>query len=276
VAAHEDGRFEGVGGVGLYWQSWHPEALRGVIVLAHGASEHSSRYAWTADRVGRRGYAMFALDHRGHGRSEGARAYIDRMDHAVADLDALVSRAADVHPDAPLFLFGHSAGGCISLAYALQHQDRLDGLVLSAPLAALEAASPVERVAAYVLSIVAPRLGIVDIDPTTVSRDPEVVRDYDSDPLNDRGKLPARTVQELATTIGRFPDEVARLTLPMLMMHGTGDRLVPMHGTEMVYERAGSQDKTLIHYDGLYHELVNEPERERVVDDIATWLDERT
>ena len=275
MTAHEEGRLEGVGGVGLYRQSWRPEAVRAVVVLAHGASEHSGRYAWTAGRLAERGYATYALDHRGHGHSEGPRAYIDRMEHAVTDLAQLVELAAEEHPDAPLFLFGHSAGGCISIAYALRHQDKLDGLVLSAPLAALEAASPAERAAAHVLSIVAPRLGIVGIDSTTVSRDPEVVRDYDADPLNYRGKLPARTVQEFATTVGRFPDEAHGLTLPMLLMHGTGDRLVPIEGTQMVHDRAGSADKTLIAYEGLYHELVNEPERERVVDDIASWLDER-
>jgi acylglycerol lipase len=276
VTTHEEGRLEGAGGVELFWQAWKPEALRAIVVLAHGGSEHSGRYAWTAERLAGRGYATYALDHRGHGRSDGPRAFIDRMDHAVSDLDQLVHQTAEAHPDPPLFLFGHSVGGCISLAYALEHQDKLDGLVLSAPVAALEAASPVERVASHVLSIVAPKLGVYTIDSATVSRDPAVVADYDADPLNYHGKLPARTVHELSTTVARFPDEVHTLTLPMLLMHGTADRLVPIHGTEMVAERAGSDDKTFVRYDGLYHELVNEPERERVVDEIADWLDERS
>src|SRR3712207_6548747 len=226
----------GAGGVEIYWQRWEPEAVRALVVLAHGASEHSGRYAWTAERLGERGYATWALDHRGHGQSAGPRAFIDRMDNVVADVDQLVHMAADSQPDMPVFLLGHSVGGCISLAYSLRHQDKLDGLVLSAPLAALEAAPLVQRVAAHVLSVVAPRLGVIDIDATTVSRDLQVVRDYDSDPLNWRGKLPARTIQELATTVARFPEEVPRLTLPMLMMHGTEDRLVPPTGTEMVDE----------------------------------------
>jgi alpha-beta hydrolase superfamily lysophospholipase len=176
----------------------------------------------------------------------------------------------------PLFLLGHSVGGCISLAYAVEHQDKLDGLLLSAPLAALSAASLVERVAGHVLSRVAPKLGVIDIDATTVSRDPAVVEDYESDPLNHRGKLPARTVHELAGTVARFPEAVTRLTLPMLIMHGTDDRLVPIGGSEMVDEQAGSDDKTFIRYEGLYHEILNEPERERVAADIADWLDART
>ena len=265
----------GRGGLVLFRQSWTPPEVRAVVVLAHGASEHSGRYAWTAARLGERGYATYALDHRGHGRSEGPRAYIDRMDNAVADLDQLVDLAASRHPDVPLFLLGHSVGGCISIAYSIRHQHKLTALVLSAPLAALEAASFVERLGARVLSMVAPRLGVLDIDATTVSRDPEVVRDYDSDPLNYRGKLPARTVAELASTVDRFPDDVARLRLPMLMLHGTEDRLVPIFGTEMVCERAGSGDKTLIRYEGLYHEVLNEPERDRVVTDVGDWLDAR-
>jgi alpha-beta hydrolase superfamily lysophospholipase len=147
--------------------------------------------------------------------------------------------------------------------------------VLSAPLAALEAASPVQRLAGRVLSVVAPSLGVVGIDATAVSRDPEVVADYDADPLNYHGKLPARTVAELTSAIDGYPDAVSRFRLPLLAMHGTADRLTPVAGSEMVVERAGSQDKTLELYDGLYHELLNEPERQRVLDDIAGWLDAR-
>jgi acylglycerol lipase len=276
MAAHEEGRLEGVGGVDLYRQSWTPEDVRAVVVLAHGGSEHSGRYGWTAERLGEHGYATHALDHRGHGRSEGQRAFIDRMDKVVADLDRLVDHATAAHPGVPVILLGHSMGGCIALAYTLRHEKRLDALVLSAPVAALAAAgSPVERVALRVLSVAAPRLGVFTIDATTVSRDPGVVHDYDADPLNYRGKLPARTVAELSSTVARFSDEVARLRLPMLLMHGTGDRLVPIHGTEMVYERAGSDDKTLIRYDGLYHEILNEPERDRVADDMLEWLEAR-
>lgn len=276
MAHHEEGRFEGAGGVEIFWQSWRPDAVRATVALAHGASEHSSRYAWTAERLAERGYATYAVDHRGHGRSAGARAYVDQMDNVVADFDQIVDRAAGDYPGAPHFVLGHSMGGCVAIAYTVRHQEKLDGLVLSAPLAALEAASPVERIAAQLLSRVAPRLGVYPIDSSTVSRDPEVVRNYDADPLNFHGKLPARTVHELSQTVGRFPTDVARLTLPMLLMHGTADRLVPQHGTEMVDANAGSQDKTFVRYDGLYHELLNEPERERVLGDVADWLDART
>ena len=116
---------------------------------------------------------------------------------------------------------------------------------------------------------------MVAIDSTAVSRDPAVVKDYDSDPLNHHGKLPARTVSELARAIETFPDAVARFRLPLLVMHGTADRLVPIAGGEMVAERAGSEDKAFKRYDGLFHEILNEPERQQVVDDMADWLDAR-
>jgi acylglycerol lipase len=276
MATHEEGRFTGERGLEIYWQAWLPEGTpRAVVVLAHGASEHSGRYAWTGDQLAGRGYALYAIDHRGHGRSEGRRAVIDRMSHAVEDLHTLVENAASAHSGRPVVLLGHSMGGAVALSYTIEHEDALDGLVLSAPLAALEAASPVARAAGRVLSVVAPSLGVVAIDSTAVSRDPQVVADYDADPLNYHGKLPARTVAELTAAIDGYPDAVQRFELPMFVMHGTADRLTPIAGSEMVVERAGSKDKELKRYDDLYHELLNEPERREVLDDIAGWLDAR-
>jgi acylglycerol lipase len=274
MTTQEEGRFKGEGGLEIYWQAWLPEGEpRAVVVLAHGASEHSGRYAWTGEQLNARGYAVYAIDHRGHGKSAGGRAVIDRMSNAVEDLHTLVERARGAHPGRPLVLLGHSMGGCVALAYTEQHEDALDALVLSGPLAVLEAASPAQRVVGRVLSAVAPSLGVVAIDSTAVSRDPQVVADYDDDPLNYHGKLPARTVAELSRTIDGFPEAVTRFKLPLLVMHGTADRLVPIAGGEMVAERAGSEDKTFKRYDGLFHEILNEPERQQVVNDMADWLD---
>jgi alpha-beta hydrolase superfamily lysophospholipase len=276
MATHEEGRFGGEGGVEIYWQAWLPEREpRAVVVLAHGASEHGGRYAWTGEQLAGRGYGLYAIDHRGHGRSAGDRAVIDRMRNAVEDLHTLVERAQGAHPGRPLVLLGHSMGGAVALAYTAEHEDALDALMLSGALAVLEAASPVQRVAGRVLSAVAPSLGVVAIDSSAVSRDPKVVADYDADPLNYHGKLPARTVAELSRAIDGFPDAVTRFRLPMLVMHGTADRLVPIAGSEMVVDRTGSEDKTFKRYEDLFHEILNEPERQQVLDDIADWLDAR-
>jgi alpha-beta hydrolase superfamily lysophospholipase len=275
---HRESEFSGAGGVRIYWQSWLPDGdPRAQIVLVHGASEHSGRYEWTASQLVAAGYAVYALDHRGHGKSGGPRALIDRMDNAVADVGTLIDIAAGEQPGKgrPL-LFGHSMGGCIALAFATRRQDEIDALILSAPVAALEAASPAQRIAGSVLSVIAPKLGIFPIDSSTVSRDPAVVVAYDADPLNYHGKLPARTVHELAAEVGRFPESLQRLTLPLLVMVGTGDTLVPPAAAELVYEKASSEDKTIKRYDGLYHEIVHEPERDQVIADLTGWLGAHT
>jgi acylglycerol lipase len=269
-----DGTFAGVGGVSIFWQAWLPPgAPRGVVVIAHGAGEHSGRYLHVADRLTREGYAVYAPDHRGHGRSGGPRALLDRMDNAVADLDSVVLQAASAHPGLPVFLLGHSMGGAVALCYAMRHQDRLAALALSAPLAALEAASPVVRVAAKVLSTLTPRLPVIAVDASLVSRDPAVVEAYNADPLVHHGKLPARTVAELAAAVQSFPEGVARITVPTLILYGTADGLCPPEGSVMVGERIGAADRTVKSYPGLYHEILNEPEQEQVMDDLCTWLD---
>jgi acylglycerol lipase len=278
AARSAEDTFEGAAGARIAYRSWIPEGEpRAVVVIAHGVSEHGGRYRYVVERLVPEGFAVYAIDHRGHGRSSGSKARIDRMAHVVADLDALIDRIRATHPGLKLFLLGHSMGGTVAVAYALRRQDKLDGLALSAPLAAIEAAPLPLRIVARVLSKIAPGAGILDIDAGDVSRDPDEVRAYDADPLNHRGKLPARTVQELADTIGTFHDGVPAITVPLLVMLGTGDQLVPTDGCRMVHDRAGSADKTLRVYDGFYHELFNEPagERERPLGDLAAWLAER-
>ena len=133
---HEEGRLAGTAGVELYWQGWLPDAEpRALVVIAHGASEHSARYSHVAERLVAAGYAVYALDHRGHGRSEGKRAQLDRLDHVVADLRGFVDLTAQRNPGVPVYLLGHSMGGAIAVAYAMRHQETLAGLVLSAPAA---------------------------------------------------------------------------------------------------------------------------------------------
>jgi alpha-beta hydrolase superfamily lysophospholipase len=212
---HRDGRLTGVGGLRIYWQAWLPEVdPRAAVVIAHGAGEHSNRYRHVAARLVADGYAVYAIDHRGHGRSEGSRALIDRIGNTVTDLDALVVLAAAQHPGAQIFLLAHSLGATIALSYALRHQKRLAGMILSGPLAALPATPAPLRIASRLLSALAPRIPLIDIDPALISRDPEVVEAYRSDPLVHHGKLPARTVAEIAEAIELFPDAVQAITLP--------------------------------------------------------------
>jgi acylglycerol lipase len=171
-------------------------------------------------------------------------------------------------------LIGHSMGGAIAFAYALRHQDALRGLVLSAPLLGTDPAVPkVQEVAARVLSRLAPGLGALKLPADTISRDPAVVRAYRTDPLVYTGAIPARTLVELVDAVATFPAAAPRLRIPVLILHGTGDSLVPLAHTTAVVERIGSSDRTVRHYDGLYHEVFNEPERERVFADLLRWLE---
>ena len=271
-----EGFLAGEGGRRIFWQTWSPDgAARAVIVIVHGASEHSGRYGHVARALVDDGYAVYALDHRGHGRSDGPRAVIDRLASAVADVDRLVAQARAEHPDLPIAMLGHSMGGTVALGYVIRHQERLTGLILSGPLAALEAAPAPLRIAGRLLSAVAPSLPLVAIDANLVSRDPEVVRDYVSDPLNHHGKLPARTVDELVRAIDDLPEAATTITLPTLILYGTEDRLAPPAGAQMLQARIASADKTTIAYPGLFHEILNEPERDAVLTDIRGWLAER-
>jgi acylglycerol lipase len=265
----------GAGAVGIFWQSWAPEEgpARGVVVIVHGFGEHSHRYEHVARRLVAEGYVTYALDHRGHGRSQGTRAVIDRLADAVSDIDQLVVLAGDAHPGLPVFMLGHSMGGLLAVQYALAHQDRLSGLLLSGALAAPDAAPAPARLIARMLSAVAPRAGLIALDASLVSRDPQVVAAYRADPMVHHGKLPARTVAELIAAGQRFPELVADIRVPTLIMYGSEDRLCPPSGSVMLGERIGSADITVIPYHGLYHEILNEPEQETVLDDMCAWLD---
>ncbi len=260
----------------LFAQAWLPESdARAVLVISHGLAEHGGRYAALAERLVAHGYAVYALDHRGHGRSTGRRANIERFSHVVSDLGACVGRAQRQHPGVSTFLVGHSMGGAIALALALRNPGGLKGLVLSAPaLAAGEAVPPFKALVVRLLSRFAPSTGALTLPAAAISRDPAVVRAYESDPLVFRRAIPARTLMELLDAMAAFPESVPKLKLPVLVQHGTADRLVPLAATRPLYDRLGSrQQRTIRLYDGLFHEAYNEPEREKVIADLEAWID---
>jgi alpha-beta hydrolase superfamily lysophospholipase len=265
----------GIGGLELFARAWLPEsAPRSVLVVAHGLGEHSGRYAQFAGDACARGHAVYALDHRGHGRSPGPRANIDRFDHVVSDFCTFAGRAARQHLDTPVFVLGHSMGGAIALAAAHRLQKTLRGLVLSAPALGLAEAPPATRqILARLLSSVAPNTGVMRVAPADVSRDPRVVRDYESDPLVHHAAVPARTVVELLDAMERFPAMIPRVRLPTLILHGMADRLVPLAGTRNLYQTFDVKLRTVRLYEGCYHEVLNEPERDRIVADLLDWID---
>jgi len=270
MTAHIDGTSP----AGQHWQAWTPEEPVGVVVLVHGLHEHGGRYRSVAERLAAAGYAGYAVDHPGHGRSPGTRGNIGSMAATVDGVHALVRLAGERHPGLPLFVYGHSLGGLIALQYLTGDPDpAIAGAVISAPAVDLSAANAAQRALAPVLSRLTPNAGVLQLDAEAVSRDPEVVREYRTDPLNRMGKVRARTGAEMMRTTAALPRRLGSLTMPLLVLHGSADRLVPPAASELVPAHAGSADLTRRLYDGLYHEPHNEPEKEQVLDDVVAWLD---
>ncbi|MDX6741662.1 alpha/beta hydrolase [Actinocorallia sp. A-T 12471] len=265
---------EGTLDSGQYWQGWPVDAPVGVVVLVHGVHEHGGRYAHVAARLNEAGYASYTVDHPGHGRSPGKRGNIESVDAAVAGVAALVAKAADLHPDVPVFVYGHSLGGLISLTYLTgDPHPRVAGAVISAPALDTSASNAVQRVFAPVLSRILPDVGVLALDVEAVSRDPKVVADYRADPLNHNGKIVARTGAEILAAATAMPARLRGLTLPLLLVHGGDDRLMPVAATDLVRTHAASPDITVRVWDGLYHEPHNEPEKAEVLSEIVAWLD---
>ena len=265
--------FTGAKGRRIFTQSWLPEGTpRDHIVLTHGYAEHSGRYDAVGRFLAERGFAVHALDHHGHGKSEGARAVIARFAQADADIDTLVDKVRADSGLATVKLIGHSMGGSLALNYALNHQAKLSGLVLSGPAIGGKMAR-VTRWLLAVISTFAPQRGTIALDANAVSRDPAVVADYIADPLVFRGKVPARTAHEMFKAIHSYPARVGALVVPCLLMHGEADALVSAKLAAPLFEGIASADKTVRIWPGLFHEIFNEPEREEVLGVTADWLE---
>jgi acylglycerol lipase len=271
---HREARFRSTDGLELFEQSWFPEAPRGVVALVHGYAEHSSRYEPVAVHLAGSGYAAHTFDLRGHGRSEGKRCFVRTFDEHLNDLSILLESARRRWPDAPVFLLGHSMGGLIAALFSLDRSSQLSGMILSAPSVMLGSDfSPFKIRTLSFLGRVMPKLPTARFPSASLSRDPAVVESYRTDALVYQGRAPARTARELVSAIRRAQAEMERIDLPLLVMHGGGDLVADVEGSRQLHARAGSQDKSLKIYDGFYHEIMNEPERERVLADVTVWLD---
>jgi alpha-beta hydrolase superfamily lysophospholipase len=272
-ARRVEGRFTGARGVEIYWQGRLPAGEpTGVLLVVHGLGEHSGRYGNVEDAVLPDGWAVYGLDHRGHGRSGGRRTHLVRYDDWLADLDAFRRQVVARHDGLPVVMLGHSMGGQIALAYALEHQDTLSGLVLSAP--ALRNNSLPKATAAVLrsLALVAPTLRPAGIDTTKISKDPEVVAAYQADPLVHHGRPTLGLSSALFAQFDVLPERARELRIPVLMQHGDLDELVDPAGMRLLESTCGSPDRTVHWYEGLWHEIYNEPERDRPLSDLRKWL----
>lgn len=274
-----EGSFTGAGAGQIHWRAWETGSPVAQVVIVHGYGEHGDRYARLARRLNEEGFSVWANDHQGHGLSEGHRGVVT-LDQTVEDVDRMVEMARTAHPGLPLFMFAHSMGGTIGLRYALAHQDKLDGLVLSSAAVSLEGLEipGFQRKVITLLSKVAPRLPANRLPFEGISRDPEELQIYMDDPLVYKGAQPAKTVVEILDAMEALPAEADQLRIPLLVIAGTTDPIVPAAGSRDIAERAGSADKQSIIYEGHVHELINEPleDREKVTQDIVEWLLDRT
>ena len=274
-----EGTIRGAGGVELHHRAWTPPGdragWRGSVVVVHGMGEHGGRYDAVASGFVGRGYAVHAMDHRGHGRSGGRRGHVERFATFVADVETFRLHVAAT-AGGPRVLLGHSMGGAVALAHALARPGAWDALVLSAPATGLPEPPPRALVlVGRAASRLVPTLRLVSLDAAGVSRDSQVVERYRDDPLVHHGRYTARFGAELLDRVTSLHAEVAALTVPVLVVHGTDDVLVPVEASRALIDAIGSADKALLEHEGLHHEVFNEPEGPEVLAGVLDWVDAR-
>lgn len=274
----EEGAIGAADGRRVFHRRWLPDgAPRGAVVIIHGYAEHSGRYDWTGERLAEAGYAAYALDLTGHGQTGGEQAFVRSMNEFLMDVRLYVSLVRGWAPDVPMFVLGHSMGGAITTLHLAVDKPELAGAILSgAVLAGENRGRGVRERLVRVVGRLLPRLRIGKLDAASVSRDPAVVRAYEDDPLVYHGRMKAGLVAAMIRGVQRADDGAPGIALPILILHGSEDLLTSPAGSQRLYERIASTDKTLKIYDGLHHEILNEPERDEVIGDIIAWLNERT
>ena len=262
----------------LYLQAWVPDDFKAAVLIVHGLAEHSGRYAHVAEHLNQNGYAVYTFDGRGHGKSVDGPpdAFYPSIDQYTEDVHALFGKVKEHAAGKPCFIFGHSMGGCITTYYEITHQPEAAGILLSgAAVAVGDDISPFLIRVSKLLSRIAPKMATTVLDGSSISRDPIEVEKYNNDPLNYRGGIRARVGAEMLKAINLIIEQTAKFKNPVLIMHGTADRIAAPTGSQSLYDGASSNDKTLKMYDGLFHELVNEPEKEQVLADMTAWMDAR-
>ncbi|MCE9624318.1 MAG: lysophospholipase [Deltaproteobacteria bacterium] len=260
----------------LYFQKYLPEKPKGILIVVHGLAEHSGRYQYLVDYFAKRGWALYLMDQRGHGRSPGPRWYAPHFEDLVDDLEAFVEEVRRLEPKLPHFLIAHSFGGQVTVNFLARQPKGLSGVILSAPN--LKIAMPVsalKKVFGHLASRFLPSFLIPnDLDATWISHDPEVVRAYEKDPLVGHQislKLGIAILANVEKVMGLAP----KINLPILLLHGEADKITSIEGTRRFFEKVASKDKQLKTYPGFYHEIFNEVERAEVFADVDHWLEKR-
>ena len=277
--AHHDcvreGTFQNRDGLRILFRTWRPSGRpHALVAIVPGFNSHSGYYAWVGDQFASRDIAVYAVDLRGRGKSEGERFYIGSFADYLVDIAAFIEFAKSRDPELPTFLLGHSAGGVLACLYALEHSGELAGLICES----FAFRTPAPEFALAVLkglSHVAPHAHVLHLKNEDFSRDPGVVAAMNADPLIANETQPTKTVAELVRADERLESKFASITLPLLILHGTADKAARLDGSQILYDKAGSPDKTLKLYDGTLHDPLNDLDRERVMSDIQNWIGAR-
>jgi alpha-beta hydrolase superfamily lysophospholipase len=274
---HSTGTLQSADGLELYYQRWYPDTEpRARIAILHGIGGHSgqSTYNHLIHHLMPMGYALYGLDLRGHGRSEGRRASINRWEEYRSDLRLLLQRIKGTGSDQPVFLLGQSLGGLIVLEYALRYQRDVQGVIAAAPALSVPNTSPVLATLAKLLSPVLPHLVISpNFDLSGFSRDPEEVQKLLDDPLTDPRGSPRLAVETLSA-LEWTQAHAADLQMPLLLIHGDADPITPAEGSLAFFKNVKIEDKALKLYEGGYHQAFIDSNREQVLADVAEWLDQ--
>ena len=267
--------FEGTGGLRIAFRSWRPERkARGVVAIVPGFNSHSGYYDGVARALVADGLAVYAVDLRGRGKSDGERFYVESFTDYVTDAASLVALAQKREEGLPTFLLGHSAGGVVACLYAVENQAGLAGLICES--FAYQVPAPDFALAVLKgLSHLAPHAHVLRLKNEDFSRDPEIVRAMNQDPLIEHETQPTRTIAEMVRADERLKEAFRRITLPVLILHGTADKATRPGGSQFFFDQAGSVDKTLKLYEGHFHDLLNDFDKEEVVGDIRAWIDRR-
>jgi alpha-beta hydrolase superfamily lysophospholipase len=262
-------------GAKLYARRRESPASRAEIIIVHGFGEHSGRYSALSEHLACRGFTVTAYDHRGHGQSAGLPGHIEKFSHYEDDLDNVVS-AVRRRSDQDVFLVGHSMGGLVALRYLARAGSKISAAVISAPLLGFATRVPAHKaLIGRVSARLAPRFRMNnEIDPMVLSRDKEICLAYAKDPLVGH-LVSARWFVEAMRGMDEACELAPRISSPVLVMHGTEDKLASLSATQRVFGRIASADKELIVYQGFYHELFNEPEKKDLYELTANWIQAR-
>ncbi|KIC95957.1 acylglycerol lipase [Flavihumibacter solisilvae] len=271
----KSGCFIGHKGLDIFYRNWKTDGMpKGIVIIVHGLNSHSGYYNNFALQLNKAQFGVFALDLPGRGLSEGERFYIGNYNDVVADINLLMDIVVSEYPAFPVFLFGHSAGGVFASVYAMIYQYKLAGLISES--FAFQIPAPRFALATIkFLANVIPHTRLVKLNNEDFSRNKSVVDTMNNDPFLLGEKQPAKTMQQLLRAADDLKNGMNRISLPLLILHGTADRATSPEGSKYFMENVSSSDRELKLYEGFYHDLVNDRNNGVVIDDIISWLSER-